>query len=713
MKERKVKEKKKILFYKLFLAVFILGLLCHANSRTLAKEDEQQLPVQVAGDKIEYLKESHLIKGTGNIVVHYKEIKITCDEVSIHTDTQDIFAHGNTKLFKDGTIETGDNLHYNYGTHTGTYLVPRGFTDPWFTGGDTVEKCEDNSYKITNGYITTDEYPDPIYRLCATTILIYPKEKIILKNMTIRYKNFPVFWFPYYRKSLDDKESIFTMVPGFNNRFGGFLLTSWSLFETPTIKIKAHSDYRFKRGPAGGLDLKYAFEKHEIDGLIQTYMAFDKKYEPYQTEGETREKTRYFIHADQRWEMTKNITSRLQCNYLSDPDFLDDFFRDENESEMQKETYIDAAYHTENIEVGLLFSKRLNSFYNTLERLPEFRIELPKRRIAIIPIADNQLPVFYKSTSKISNFKFRFKDDSEELDYDSVRAYTFHELSMPKKYFGWLNFEPFTGIREVYYSKTLSAGDDTFRHIFNCGFKTSTKISRVYDVYDKEWEIDLLRHVIEPYVEYNYIPEPNIDREELYHFDSVDKLDKRNDFKLGVRNKLQTKRNKSTWDIVNLNTWIYYYVNSKEIDGEQDTIEKHHFSNIYFDCALFPLSSLSLNIEGAYDQYDHHLDKVYTDITYRQLDEWSISLGHRYNRDQNDQIAIETAYRIHPEWLLRNYIRYDIKDHQLSQHEYVIEKDLRCWTLSFHYRKDEPRDENAFFITFKLKAIPGPSIQIG
>ncbi|MDY6973813.1 MAG: electron transfer flavoprotein subunit beta/FixA family protein, partial [Thermodesulfobacteriota bacterium] len=37
-------------------------------------------------------------------------------------------------------------------------------------------------------------------------------------------------------------------------------------------------------------------------------------------------------------------------------------------------------------------------------------------------------------------------------DYDSIRFDSFHQLSYPHKYFGWLNITPFAGIRQTFYT---------------------------------------------------------------------------------------------------------------------------------------------------------------------------------------------------------------------------------------------------------------------
>ena len=84
---------------------------------------------------------------------------------------------------------------------------------------------------------------------------------------------------------------------------------------------------------------------------------------------------------------------------------------------------------------------------------------------------------------------------------------------LPQTFFGWLNVTPRVGGRATYYGPASGRGattDDLTRGVFNTGAEFSFKASRLWPGTRSEFfELDGLRHIIQPSVNYAYIPQPN------------------------------------------------------------------------------------------------------------------------------------------------------------------------------------------------------------
>ena len=106
---------------------------------------------------------------------------------------------------------------------------------------------------------------------------------------------------------------------------------------------------------------------------------------------------------------------------------------------------------------------------------------------------------------------------------------------------------------------------------FSGGGGLSTRFYRVYGR-EKDFlgvEIDRLKHIITPRIEYDYIHQPTVTAGELTGFDGVDSLAERNAVRLSLENKLQTRRKrpgqkegegeKEAVDLVYLKTEIDYF----------------------------------------------------------------------------------------------------------------------------------------------------------
>src|SRR5690606_2571086 len=113
-----------------------------------------------------------------------------------------------------------------------------------------------------------------------------------------------------------------------------------------------------------------------------------------------------------------------------------------------------------------------------------------------------------------------------------------------------------------------------FRPIVNFGVEVSTKFSRTFERFQsRALGLDGLRHVVQPYANYslvyNFGPSPKdvlqFDRVvpstdllplDFPQFTGIDSIDTWNIVRLGVRNRLQTRRDQETFQWMTLDTFM-------------------------------------------------------------------------------------------------------------------------------------------------------------
>ena len=151
-------------------------------------------------------------------------------------------------------------------------------------------------------------------------------------------------------------------------------------------------------------------------------------------------------------------------------------------------------------------------------------------------------------------------------DFSATRADTFHQITLPETFFGWLNVTPRVGGRFTYYGAATGPGATNLtsedRGVFNTGAEISFKASRVWEGAQSDfWDVGGLRHIIEPSINYVYIPQPNVLPSQVPQFDyeltnslrmlpidfpdynAIDTINSQNTIRFGLDNRLQTKRN--------------------------------------------------------------------------------------------------------------------------------------------------------------------------
>lgn len=679
---------------------------------------EKELPVRCTGDNVTYVKEENTIYGKGNVEISYQNNYLRADNIKVNTKTKIAEAEGRI-VFSDGkNILTGNKASFNFDTGKGTVDGAGTAWGPWFAKGPYGERISKDVYYVKRGSVTTCDYEKPHYRLQASDIYIYPGDKIIAKNIVGYWGNVPVFYWPYFKKSLKDERSPWTIIPGYNSQYGKFLLTGYTMWFdnflggtfTPTLRF----DYYEKRGPAVGLYGKYKY-KDKITSLIRSYLIDDKAYDK---DGKKVHETRGRFSMDYVQKIADDVRGLLELNLLSDADIMKDFFRDEFNDDIQKENYINIAKTTPWYQLSLMVKKRLNSFYTEMDKLPELTFSLLQRRIG-------KTNLLYNANASLGYLYQRFARSLNQSDYDAARFDMTHALSYPMKYFGWLNIIPRAGLRETYWSKRAQSetvdingvpttvktelNKGTWRTVLFTGAEFTTKISKVMYVQSNFWDINQLRHVIEPRINYAYQPDPTMKAEDLLDFGDLAYKD--NHFDLGLRNKLQTKRGTNAWDLVDLNITSTYYP-----DKETNAIysgEDRSFTNIYSKLELRPFDWIAMDMDSSFDQYDLQVDTYNTELVYYKDDKFSFGLGYRYSHDVDKLWTSEINYTINSNWALRMQHRFEFDTGELQQQEYILVRDMHCWNVAFSFRQYRNIDETAGFIVVYPKAYPQIPVTFG
>jgi hypothetical protein len=229
--------------------------------------------------------------------------------------------------------------------------------------------------------------------------------------------------------------------------------------------------------------------------------------------------------------------------------------------------------------------------------------------------------------------------------------------------------------------------------------EATLKASRTWPgVKNKFWEIDGLRHIVQPLVNYAYVPRPSVRPPELPQFDyeqpttqllpfefpnynSIDSIDSQNVIRFGLRNKIQTKRTNVVENVVN---WEVYADWRLRPNTNQDT-----YSDLYSELEVKPFHWLTFGSELAYNLNDTRLDLGNHSITIAPNDVWNWKVGNRYLREgaffgtnANNLLFSSLYLRLSQNWGFRVAHYYSIED-RLFQHQYYsIYRDLRSFTAA-------------------------------
>jgi len=724
-----------------------LALVLGASGRARAAEAEPsapagsgravpELPVDVTGDRMIWDGRSEQITFVGSASARYGAVTLGADRITYDQGRKLLQAVGNVRFQRGEELFETDRLTYRIDTGEVTSGAYQGYEPPVFVRGSSAERQPDGAISVEEAAATTCELPRPHTRIEARRVLIYPDDYLIARQVYFMLGDRAIFYLPYYKKSLGDRSSNFSFVPGYSSRFGPFLLTAYRWAISPLVTTVWHLDYRAKRGPGGGLDVKYRTPDNAASGLVSGYYANDD--DPIDDEdiaaGQEIDQDRYRLRLQHRQDFTAGIYGLVDATYLSDPDVEEDFFESDFRRQIQPDSFANVVKAAPDYTLSLLVRPQVNDFYNVVERLPDLSFETRRLRIA-------DSPFYYRTESSAANLRARFEEGSGVEDYESIRLDTLHQVFYPKKYFGWLNLVPRAHFRATYYDETrreerplpgetnqlyraelptvydefdrvlmvstnqfpdVEGGGGDTRLLYGVGLESFFRGYRMWDYEDNYYNLHGLRHVVEPSADYYFTAEPDLTPDEIYQFDPIDMLGEENFVRWGLRNKLQTKRRDVPHDLVD-----FFVYTDWRLDPQEDQSD---FSSVYFDNELRPTDRFWMDNDWAIDSEEGDLTYFNTYLRYA-LDRVNLGVGHRYRMDYSSLFSTEVEWAVTHNWGLRAYHRFEAEEGELEEQEYTIYRNLHCWDGWFSVRERD--GDLTAWVVLSLKAFPSVPISIG
>lgn len=396
-------------------------------------------------------------------------------------------------------------------------------------------------------------------------------------------------------------------------------------------------------------------------------------------------------------------------------DFLKDYFFREYEKERQPASYLSLHHSFNYSSIDLFLQKRTNRWYDPgyLERLPEIKYSMPSIQIS-------ESPFYFDSNSSLGNYNKKNTSTSTPAANDTnpdvhvKRLDTTNKFSMPMKV-SFVQFTPFVSNRETFYDGDINNETIAPRTVFSSGADMSTKFYRIFNVKSNflHMNINGLRHIITPSAAYSYSHPPTILNTRLKQIDGVDSINgSSNSASLGLSNKLQTKRNNQSIDLVDFLVSNTYTFKPKTGDKRGSNL-----GDFLYNLKILPYAWLRIEGDATYKHSGSRSDENYKRFTNANYDVFfdfgedrNFGFGQRYQRKGGNEITYSFKWRLNPKWKFSFYQRR-MRGHSpslnrgLKEQEYSISRDLHCWTIDMSYNGTKGKGSTIWFI-FRLKAFP-------
>lgn len=698
--------------------------------------------------------ESGIATAHGNVAIHTGDADIYADSIRYNPSTHEVFAEGHVRIYRTAGTFIGERAIYNTETKLINAVEIKTDKQPYLVAGAKVTPISESAFMVSKGAFTTHDSDNPDFRLQAKTMRIYENDRVVFQNVTFYVRNVPVFWWPYMYQSLDDSFS-YMISPAYLSSWGPSILGRVTMPLTDDIKGLFRLDYRYRRGAAFGFepDIRFGTDKRSW-ARIRTYFLKDDNPEINQTSilRPPISEGRYRVSLQSRTNFTETITGIADITKLSDAFVLEDFFQGEFRLNPQPDNIVAVTKWSPYYTLTGLTRFQANEFFQTTERLPEVALDIKRQ-----PLFGG--PIFYEGENTIGELRRSFEDGSAFHDYSTLRIDSFHQFSLPTTWFGWLSVVPRVGFRATYYDDTRDlgrtiippndnlfipdflnldfinvngnqvpqpvylSGQNKLRTVFNGGVESSFKITKTWDgAQSNALGLDGLKHVIQPFVNFSWVSSSVNDPAAILQFDryqpstqlrsidfpqftTIDSIDSWTILRLGVRNRLLTRRDDSTVSWMDIETYM-------DVNFD-NPFDKTPYSNLFNRISFSPVPWMSFGVSSQVPMFDKGFTEVNTSINVQPIPNLQLSFAHRYLNsnpffDNSSLYVFGGYYRIDDNWGVGFSEQYEGTTGVLEQQRYSIYRDLTSWVASVGaiVRDNGGVKEYGVLLTFTLKALP-------
>ncbi|MBY0513352.1 MAG: hypothetical protein K2P78_05515, partial [Gemmataceae bacterium] len=339
------------------------------------------------------------------------------------------------------------------------------------------------------------------YRDIRTGEVIEGTERILTaRNAYTRLGGVPVSYLPYLKTDANDPFGPFVGLSfGQNRMFGSQVSTSWNVYKLLALRPpeghtwRLNLDYLSRRGPAVGSDYSYSLPPTEASpvspggGFARLYGLKDKATEdilggdrgpvgdnlPPGWRGRAM-----WRHVQELNDLVDGLYFQGQVAYVSDKNFLEQFYKTEWDLGPNQETFAYLAWNRGNFEAtGLVMPRLARPWIAQTEWYPRLDGFLVGQSLYDLFVYNAEANVAYAQAKPAQVFPGPVLPTDQPVN--TARLDLAQEISLPFD-LGPFKVAPYGTLDLTYYSEDLYGGQRG-RVIGGGGVRSSIPLSRLYD----------------------------------------------------------------------------------------------------------------------------------------------------------------------------------------------------------------------------------------
>ncbi|HTL69247.1 MAG TPA: LPS assembly protein LptD [Lacunisphaera sp.] len=646
---------------------------------------------------------------TGDARIVHGDTILTADEIRYNTTTGEAVATGHFNLTTGKRRLVADRGTYNLATGHIHVVNLRLGQFPVYLSGETVNGTLDELV-FTNATVFFRENAGYTPSLHARH-LTYARGRIVRADgLSLGLLGGHFLPIPHFEQALDTPfVSYVSASAGYRGNLGAFGLAGLHLPVAPGLKLGADGGFYTSRGLMLGPSGRYhdASGDSSIDGWFKSGYIYDYGSRGHDILGRTIPHGRSYFEWEHRQNVGEHFTLNGQFNYWSDSEILRDFANRTFRNIQQPDSFLEAAYTGENYVLSAFARFHPNQYHRVQERLPEVRFDqLP----TALPLGLTER--FFASAAELQADAF---GPTPDLRTNRLDAY--YGLARTLALTPWLALTPVAGGRVTHYTDARNGRSTYTRTLGEAGFDAHLLASGTFDYKNPLWDIDGLRHLVQPTLSYRYAPEAAAGRAYIPPIDTrvfstylqplsiadsrnIDDLTALNTLRVSLNNTLQTRDPKyGSRDLATLNFAADYRFDH--------ATAPQALSDLYTEFALQPAPWLRWEVFHRFDPHHSRQQELNTGLTLADQEWWSARLATHYLRGNYEEYYLEYRQRLDEVWDVAGQWRYDARNRRFDEQSYGLWQRIgQTWAVKYEVSWfSGPRRESSFALNLEVELL--------
>ena len=509
-------------------------------------------PVSWQADRQTYADKIATLYNVTNF--RYQDYILSADKVVYHRDTTEVEAEGHVHMMggPDDIDVTASHGEMQLNTHTGRFYDAAGTVgvhrqsqrsvvyttaNPFSFTGRVLVQTGRGSYRIVDGTMTNCRLPRPDWNILAQSIRVEDQEATA-KSAYLKLLGIPIFYLPWLKHPTDEngRESgfLFPVIPSNYNSIRGYTMGEqfyWVINRSMDMVIG--SEYYSKRGFAPNGDFRYKGLAQDRLSVRWNAMLDRGIYQNISPAGQPallvfQNQGGVDVLADGRKDLSDETrvagTAEYLSSYVYRLVFNDNYWLAIN-SEVKSDI---ALTHQHNGLVESLESYRMENFASSANGDEARIMRLPSLRYDVLDRPLGNSPVYWGLGASIAHLG---RSEPDFHAHNVGRFDVYPHVSVPLVGGGW-SIVPEAAVRETFYTSSqtpdltgLNNGIPDVSHDPLNRFEAEAGVDVRPPALERDFALAgglVLRHVIEPEIEYHYAGGIGAKAQDVLLFDTAD-----------------------------------------------------------------------------------------------------------------------------------------------------------------------------------------------